>query len=71
MSSEGSSAGRGFGQILKGKDDCGKGNGSIPENVKSKDLHPCPAFFLSAVFMADWRACSPSRQECRGEPVVF
>jgi hypothetical protein len=24
----------------------------IPKNVKSKDLHPCPPFFLSAVFLA-------------------
>jgi len=35
----------------------GKRKNLIPKNVKRKYLHPCPLFFLSAVFMADWRAC--------------
>jgi len=41
----------------------GKGNGLIPKNVKRKYLHPCRPFFLPAVCLADWRACSPGCQE--------
>jgi len=35
----------------KQREDWGK-KGLIPKNVKRKYLHPCPPFFLSAVFLA-------------------
>ena len=54
------SAGRGLGQK----------QGLIPENGKRKDLHPCPPFFLSAVFLVR-RVCGGVEglnpgADCRG-----
>jgi len=47
-------------------EDWGKKKSLIPENVKRKYLHPCPPFFLSAVFLARQTYGGLVRRLCGG-----